>query len=55
MGVAVPAGAAARSSVEGYDARKHDPFFDGVSNQLADKGFVTTGVDDLITGRAPAR
>ena len=49
MGVIVPAGAAARSSVEGYDAKTHDPFFDGVSNQLADKGFITTGVDDLIT------
>ena len=49
MGVTVPAGSAARASVEGYDPRKHDPFFDGVSNRLADKGFVTTGVDDLIT------
>ena len=49
MGVIVPAGSAARSSVEGYDAKTHDPFFEGVSNQLADKGFITTGVDDLIT------
>ncbi|HEX3916513.1 MAG TPA: NADH-quinone oxidoreductase subunit B [Caulobacteraceae bacterium] len=49
MGIVVPAGAAARSSVEGYDAKKHDPFFDGVSNQLADKGFITTATDDLIT------
>ena len=30
MGVIVPAGSAARSSVEGYDAKKHDAFFDGV-------------------------
>jgi NADH-quinone oxidoreductase subunit B len=49
MGVIVPAGAAGRSTVEGYDPKKHDPFFDGVSQQLADKGFVTAGVDDLIT------
>jgi NADH-quinone oxidoreductase subunit B len=46
---AVPAGAGARSSVEGYDPKAHDPFFDGVSQQLADKGFITAGVDDLIT------
>ncbi len=61
MGVIVPAGSAgrqsltmsagagARSGVEGYDPQTHDPFFDGVSARLADKGFVTAGVDDLIT------
>ena len=49
MGVIVPAGAAGRASVEGYDAKKHDAAFDGISSQLADKGFVTTAVDDLIT------
>ena len=49
MGVIVPAGAAGRSTVEGYDPGKHDPFFDGVSQSLADKGFVTASVDDLIT------
>ena len=49
MGVIVPAGEGARSSVEGYSPDAHDPFFDGVSQQLADKGFVTAGVDDLIT------
>ena len=49
MGVTVPAGAAGRTAVEGYDPQKHDPFFDGVSQTLADKGFVTAGVDDLIT------
>jgi NADH-quinone oxidoreductase subunit B len=61
MGVIVPAGAAgrqnltvaagagARSAVEGYDPKKHDPYFDGVSQQLADKGFVTAAADDLIT------
>jgi NADH-quinone oxidoreductase subunit B len=49
MGVIVPAGSGARATVEGYDPQKHDPFFDGVSQQLADKGFITAGVDDLIT------
>jgi NADH-quinone oxidoreductase subunit B len=49
MGVIVPAGSAARSSVEGYNAKLHDPFFDGVTQQLADKGFVTAATDDLIT------
>ena len=49
MGVIVPAGEAGRTTVEGYDPKKHDPFFDGVSQNLADKGFVTAGLDDLIT------
>ena len=48
MGVIVPAGAAGRTSVPGYDPERHDPFFDGVSNQLADKGFITAAADDLI-------
>ena len=49
MGVIVPAGAGGRTTVEGYDPKAPDPFFDGVSQQLADKGFITAGVDDLIT------
>ena len=49
MGLTVPAGAGARSAVEGYDSKLHDPYFDGVSQQLADKGFVTAAADDLIT------
>jgi NADH-quinone oxidoreductase subunit B len=49
MGVVVPAGPGGRSAVEGYDPKAHDPFFDGVSQTLADKGFVTASVDDLIT------
>ena len=40
MGVIIPAGAAARASVQGYDSKLHDPYFDGVSDALADKGFV---------------
>jgi NADH-quinone oxidoreductase subunit B len=49
MGVIVPAGSAGRTAVEGYDPKVHDPFFDGVNQELADKGFITAGVDDLIT------
>jgi NADH-quinone oxidoreductase subunit B len=49
MGLTVPAGSGARSAVEGYDSKLHDPYFDGVSQQLADKGFVTAAADDLIT------
>ena len=45
----VPAGSAARSTVQGYDPKLHDPYFDGLSGQLADKGFVTAAADDLIT------
>ena len=52
MGVIVPAGSAARSSVEGYDAKIHDPYFDEFSQSLADKGFITTAADDLKIGRA---
>ena len=49
MGVIVPAGSGARSAVEVYDPKAHDPYFDGVSSQLADKGFVVAATDDLIT------
>ncbi|MCA6330729.1 MAG: NADH-quinone oxidoreductase subunit B, partial [Phenylobacterium sp.] len=31
MGLTVPAGSGARSAVEGYDPKLHDPYFDGVS------------------------
>jgi NADH-quinone oxidoreductase subunit B len=48
-GSVLPANSAGRTSVEGYNPKAHDPFFDGVSQQLADKGFITAGVDDLIT------
>ena len=44
-----PANSLGRAGVEGYDPRVHDPFFDGVSNQLADKGYITAAADDLIT------
>ena len=35
-GAALPANSGARSAVEGYNPKAHDPFFDGVSQQLAD-------------------
>jgi len=45
----VPALGAARTGVPAYDPKKHDPFFDGLSDQLADKGFLVARADDLIT------
>ena len=46
---AVPAGSAARSSVQGYDPRLHDQGFDALQGQLADEGFITAALDDVIT------
>jgi NADH-quinone oxidoreductase subunit B len=43
-----PAFSAGRVAVPGYDPKLHDPYFDGVTGQLSDKGFVVTAVDDLI-------
>ncbi len=52
MGVVVSGAPAAleagRARVEGYDPALHDPYFDGISGQLADKGFVVAAADDLI-------
>ena len=45
----VPAGSAARSTVEGYDPKIHDKFFEAVNTELGDKGFLTTSLDDVIT------
>ncbi len=45
----VPAGSAARSSVQGYDPAVHDSYFEALSSTLSDKGFVTTALDDVIT------
>jgi len=45
-----PSGQSARDmGAPAYDPKKHDPFFDGLSNQLADKGFITAASDDLVT------
>jgi len=32
-----------------YDPKMHDPFYDGLSAQLADKGFLVAPADSLIT------
>ena len=36
-------------SVEGYDPRIHDPFLDKLDGHMAEKGFVTAALDDVIT------
>ena len=39
-----------RTSVEGgHEVRPDDPFYAGLSDELADKGFFTASADDLIT------
>jgi len=39
-----------RASVEGgHEVRQDDPFYAGLSDELADKGFFTASADDLIT------
>jgi NADH-quinone oxidoreductase subunit B len=48
-GLIVPAGAAGRSTVQGYDPKLHDKGFDALQGQLADEGFVTAALDDVIT------
>jgi len=48
--IITPSGSAARDmGTPAYDPKKHDPYFDGLSDQLADKGFITAASDDLIT------
>jgi NADH-quinone oxidoreductase subunit B len=48
-GLIVPHGTAGRAKVEGYNPAIHDQFYTEVNNQLADKGFVTAALDDVIT------
>jgi NADH-quinone oxidoreductase subunit B len=39
-----------RAAVEGgHEVRQDDPFYAGLSDELADKGFFTASADDLIT------
>ncbi len=45
----IAAGGAARAKTPGYDPKLHDPFADGVTDKLADKGFLVARADDLIT------
>lgn len=48
--ILAPNGMAARDmGSSAYDPRLHDHGFDGLSDQLADKGFITAASDDLIT------
>jgi NADH-quinone oxidoreductase subunit B len=49
MGVKLPAGAAGRAMVEGYDPKVHDPFFEKISAEVTDKGFLVAAADDIIT------
>ena len=48
-GSVTPAGGAARAGVQGYDPKIHDQGFDALQGQLADEGFVTAALDDVIT------
>jgi NADH-quinone oxidoreductase subunit B len=48
-GLVVPAGAGARAAVQGYDPAIQEPFFGQLSDTLADKGFVTAALDDVVT------
>ena len=56
MGVIAPSsplpaayGLGARSTVEGYDPKIHDKFFEAVNTELGEQGFLTTSLDDVIT------
>jgi len=44
----LPYGTAARSAVQGYNPKADDPFFKGLNDQLADKGFITAPADAVI-------
>ncbi len=48
-GLVVPASYGGRTSVQGYDPAVHDQGFDALQASLADKGFVTAALDDVIT------
>jgi len=48
-GLVVPAGFGARAGVQGYDPALHEQGFDALQASLADKGFVTAALDDVIT------
>ncbi|MDZ4364879.1 NADH-quinone oxidoreductase subunit B family protein [Brevundimonas sp.] len=57
MGVIAPSsplpttayGQGGRSMVEGYDPEVHDKFFEAVNTELAEQGFLTASLDDVIT------
>ncbi|WP_333592708.1 NuoB/complex I 20 kDa subunit family protein [Brevundimonas sp.] len=41
-------GRAARSTVEGYDPKVHDKFFEAVNSELGERGFLVAAADDVI-------
>lgn len=43
------AGAAARASVEGYEPKVHDRFFEEISTEIDKKGFLVAAANDVIT------
>jgi len=55
MGLILPNTAAALGTAgilhprTGSDARNADPYFAGLNQELADKGFLVTAADELIT------
>ena len=42
-------GMAARSTVEGYDPKLHDKFFEQINTEVTEQGFLTASLDDVIT------
>lgn len=48
-GLIVPAGSAGRAAVPGYDPKINDPYFNTMSDALADHGFILTALDEVIT------
>ncbi len=46
---ATPYGLAGRSTVEGYDPAVHDKFFEAVTTELDQRGFLVAAADDVIT------
>ena len=47
--LASPYGLGARSTVEGYDPKLHDKFFEAVNTEVTEQGFLTASLDDVIT------
>jgi len=42
-------GQGARSTVEGYDPKLHDKFFEQINTEVTEQGFLTASLDDVIT------
>ncbi len=41
-------GQGARSTVQGYDPKLHDKFFEAVNTEVTEQGFLTASLDDVI-------